>query len=98
MQQSVQVEHICCSIEGEATDLVRVFLLYLVSHFLRNDERKANMSIMNGVVRVGMLEGMNTRKDPYVGMREVDMRKGRAQDLAHRFMSRGGYYILPDGS
>ena len=56
------------------------------------------MSTMNGVVRAGMLEGMNTRKDPYLAMREVDMRKGRAQELANRFMSRGGYDILPDGS
>ena len=56
------------------------------------------MSTMNGVVRAGMLEGRTTRKDPYVLARDMEMRKGRAQDLAHRFLNRGGFDIHPDGS
>ena len=56
------------------------------------------MSTMNGVVRAGMLEGISARKDPYGLARDAEMRKGRAQELAHRFLNRGGFDILPDGS
>ena len=56
------------------------------------------MSTMNGVVRAGMLEGRSTRKDPYVLARDMEMGKGRAQDLAHRFLNRGGFDIPPNGS
>ena len=56
------------------------------------------MSTMNGVVRAGMLEGRSTRKDPYISARDMEMGKGRAQDLAHRFLNRGGYDIQPNGS
>ena len=56
------------------------------------------MSTMNGVVRAGMLEGISSRKDPYLLTRDYDARKGRAKDLAHRFLNRGGFDILPDGS
>ena len=56
------------------------------------------MSTMNGVVWAGMLEGISARKDPYGMARDAEMRKGRAQELAHRFLNRGGFDILPDGT
>ena len=66
---------------------VNRFFTNLFTIFFRNEERRANMTTMNGVIRAGMLEGRERgRGSPYG--RDAEMRKGR--DLASRFMRGGG--------
>ena len=60
----------------------------LFTIFFRNEERRANMTTINGVIRAGMLEGREQgRGSPY--KQDAEVRKGR--DLASWFRRGGGW-------